>query len=197
MPKIGIVALWTTIKTFCAGRFLGQKKYMYMCFRWPYLIAANHKLFLRVLPILHKSLQLESFNFSSENSVTAAHVFQTLSWLLTSSKWQSPSLSVTLQKFPCGLLDICDIGLTQYNWRDHLLQGSWWDLVAAASFVWIRAKTGKEASKNSFTYTVELQWLKHWRLVYHGCFGLVLESLGKNPWMQIWDNLVWFSFFIY
>ena len=28
--------------------------------------------------------------------------------------------------------------------------------------------------------TVELQWLEHWWLVYHGCFELVLESLGKN-----------------
>ena len=30
-------------------------------------------------------------------------------------------------------------------------------------------------------YTVELQWLEHRWLVYHGCFELVLESLGKNP----------------
>ena len=29
--------------------------------------------------------------------------------------------------------------------------------------------------------TVELQWLEHRWLVYHGCFELVLESLGKNP----------------
>ena len=28
--------------------------------------------------------------------------------------------------------------------------------------------------------TVELQWLEHRRIVYHGCFELVLESLGKN-----------------
>ena len=27
----------------------------------------------------------------------------------------------------------------------------------------------------------ELQWLEHWGLVYHGCFELVLESLGNNP----------------
>ena len=32
-----------------------------------------------------------------------------------------------------------------------------------------------------FDSTVELQWLEHWWLVYHGCFELVLESLGKNP----------------
>ena len=32
----------------------------------------------------------------------------------------------------------------------------------------------------SMRYTVELQWLKHWWLVYHGCFELVLESLVKN-----------------
>ena len=43
-------------------------------------------------------------------------------------------------------------------------------------------------------YTVELQWLEHWWLVYHGCFEHVLESLGKN--LQIWDNLVWFFFFM-
>ena len=28
--------------------------------------------------------------------------------------------------------------------------------------------------------TEELQWLKHGWLVYHGCFELVLESLGKK-----------------
>ena len=33
--------------------------------------------------------------------------------------------------------------------------------------------------------TVELQWVEHWLLVYHGCFELVLESLGKIPWLQI------------
>ena len=29
--------------------------------------------------------------------------------------------------------------------------------------------------------TVELQWLEHQWLVYHGCFERVLESLGKTP----------------
>ena len=29
--------------------------------------------------------------------------------------------------------------------------------------------------------TVELQWLEHRWLIYHGCFEHVLESLGKNP----------------
>ena len=29
--------------------------------------------------------------------------------------------------------------------------------------------------------TVELQWLEYWWLVYHGCFELVLQPLGKNP----------------
>ena len=29
--------------------------------------------------------------------------------------------------------------------------------------------------------TVELQWLEHRWLVYHGYFELVLESQGKNP----------------
>ena len=32
-----------------------------------------------------------------------------------------------------------------------------------------------------FVSTVELQWLEHRWLVYHGYFELVLESLGKNP----------------
>ena len=44
--------------------------------------------------------------------------------------------------------------------------------------------------------TVELQWLGHWWLVYHGCFELVLESLWKPHPMQICDNLGWFSFII-
>ena len=30
-------------------------------------------------------------------------------------------------------------------------------------------------------YAVELQWLEHRWLVYHGYFKLVLESQGKNP----------------
>ena len=41
--------------------------------------------------------------------------------------------------------------------------------------------------------TVELQWLEHRWLVYHGCFELVLESLGKKIHScrhYIWDNLV-------
>ena len=29
--------------------------------------------------------------------------------------------------------------------------------------------------------TVELRWLEHWWLVYHGCFELIPKSLGKNP----------------
>ena len=29
-------------------------------------------------------------------------------------------------------------------------------------------------------YTVELQWLEPWWVVYPGCFEFVLESLGKN-----------------
>ena len=34
---------------------------------------------------------------------------------------------------------------------------------------------------NLFQCTVELQWLEHRWLVYHGYFELVLEFLGKNP----------------
>ena len=40
--------------------------------------------------------------------------------------------------------------------------------------------------------TVELQWLENGWLLYHGCFKLVLESLGKQiPYqiLQIWNNL--------
>ena len=34
---------------------------------------------------------------------------------------------------------------------------------------------------HSLWNTVEIQWLEHWWLVYHGCFELVLVSLGKHP----------------
>ena len=47
-----------------------------------------------------------------------------------------------------------------------------------------------------FVITVELQWLEHWWLVYHGCFELVLESLGNNPMVADLGNLDLFSFFI-
>ena len=30
-------------------------------------------------------------------------------------------------------------------------------------------------------YTVELEWLELWRLVFHGYFELFLKSLTKNP----------------
>ena len=42
--------------------------------------------------------------------------------------------------------------------------------------------------------TVDLQWLEHWWLVYHGCFEHVLGSVEQIPQLQIWDNLRWFSF---
>ena len=42
-------------------------------------------------------------------------------------------------------------------------------------------------------YTVELQWLEHWWLVYHGSFELVFESLENIQKLMIWDNLCWFS----
>ena len=38
----------------------------------------------------------------------------------------------------------------------------------------------KQVCISSLT-VVELQWLEHCWLVYHGCFELMLESLGKNP----------------
>ena len=47
-----------------------------------------------------------------------------------------------------------------------------WDLIESVS---------EGFSTYSYPSTVELQWLKHWLLVYQGCFELVLESLGKNP----------------
>ena len=37
-----------------------------------------------------------------------------------------------------------------------------------------------EYSLQNDPYTVDLQWLEHWWLVYHGCFELVLECLGKK-----------------
>ena len=44
-------------------------------------------------------------------------------------------------------------------------------------------------------YTIELQWLEQCWLVYHGCFELVLESLGKKSNnCRFWDNLWLFSF---
>ena len=43
-------------------------------------------------------------------------------------------------------------------------------------------KNNKKKLKNkTMDDIVELQWLEHRWLVYHGCFELVLESLGKNP----------------
>ena len=32
-----------------------------------------------------------------------------------------------------------------------------------------------------FTVTNTVELLEHWWLVYHGCFKLILESLGKKP----------------
>ena len=50
--------------------------------------------------------------------------------------------------------------------------GGIWDLIGSVS----------EGFPTYFLlYTVELQWLEHRWLVYHGFFELVLESLGKNP----------------
>ena len=46
-------------------------------------------------------------------------------------------------------------------------------------------------------HTVELQWLEHWWLVNHGCFELVIESLGtKSHSCRLRIILGWFSFFI-
>ena len=48
-------------------------------------------------------------------------------------------------------------------------------------------KIRKTSTINPLNYTrthpdtVELRWLEHRWLVYHGYFELVLESLGKNP----------------
>ena len=41
--------------------------------------------------------------------------------------------------------------------------------------------------------TVELQWLEHRWLVYHGYFELILKSPGKNP---LAADIIIFSFFI-
>ena len=45
-----------------------------------------------------------------------------------------------------------------------------------------------KASTTRHLNTVELQWLEHRWLVYHGYFELVLESLGKNPIAA--DNII-------
>ena len=45
-----------------------------------------------------------------------------------------------------------------------------------------------------FLDTVDLQWLEHWWLVYHGCLDFVLEFLGKMQQLQVWVTLGWFSF---
>ena len=46
--------------------------------------------------------------------------------------------------------------------------------------IWIHL-CGLVTSFTRETTTVELQWLKHGWLIYHGYFELVLESPGKNP----------------
>ena len=37
--------------------------------------------------------------------------------------------------------------------------------------------------------TVKLQWLEHCWLIYNGCFKLILETLRKFSYLQIYDNL--------
>ena len=44
--------------------------------------------------------------------------------------------------------------------------------------------------------TTDLQWPVHWRLVYHGCFELILESFGKNPIAKDLGKLSAIFFFI-
>ena len=44
-----------------------------------------------------------------------------------------------------------------------------------------KSKAKNSVSKSLPSHTVELRWLEHWWLVYHGCFELVLESLEKIP----------------
>ena len=48
--------------------------------------------------------------------------------------------------------------------------------------------------------TVELQWLEHRSLVYHGYFELVLESLGKKSMIAadiIIFGIIWGDFLFY
>ena len=47
-----------------------------------------------------------------------------------------------------------------------------------------------------YTYTVELQWLEHRWLVHHGCFELVLESLGKKS-HSCRFRIIWGDFHFY
>ena len=46
---------------------------------------------------------------------------------------------------------------------------------------YLHLTSASQKQDNYHGTTVELQWLEHWWLIYHGCFELVLESLGKNP----------------
>ena len=69
-------------------------------------------------------------------------------------------------------------------------------LLKSVIVVWFERRRCK-VTVNIDQNTVELQWLEHWWLVYHGCFEHVLESpWKKKSWLQIWDHLVWFFFFI-
>ena len=54
-------------------------------------------------------------------------------------------------------------------------------------------KLSTSSNIGTVVYTVEIQWLEHRCLVYHGCFELALESgkkpiaadLGKNAYISI------------
>ena len=47
---------------------------------------------------------------------------------------------------------------------------------------------------NTLGHTLELRWLEHCWLVYHGCFELFLESLGKKSYSCRFSiNLGWCS----
>ena len=61
--------------------------------------------------------------------------------------------------------------MDRYHWNIQELCDKRWQNVCKR-FLLVERRTDKT--------TVELQWLEHGWLVYHGCFELVLKSLGKK-----------------
>ena len=85
---------------------------------------------------------------------------------------------------------------TNTNWN-HINRFSLGGLSILAIWMSPYLVSGGRGGCFHYYYTVELQWLKHRSLVYHGCFELVLVSLGRKSYTcrhyYIWDNVVWFS----
>ena len=54
-------------------------------------------------------------------------------------------------------------------------------IMTCADMLLVEAPDNVTQARLRIHCTVELQWLEHGWLIYHGCFELVLKSLGKNP----------------